>query len=197
MGQLSETLHYGAYVAHAAMTTAIDIDACTHALITLIEHPELRSRMGESARQQAKQVYDWKIVIAAYETLWQELADTRAIAPEVAPLLPHEPPYPLVDSPFRLFAHYPTTMLKGNSRLTLGSMAAPETLYALRLIGITSFGTERRLALSVQDAMLSAIVENGSLDVDTLLSRYANHDPAALIQTLLYLLKFEVLQLER
>jgi hypothetical protein len=196
-GQLSETLPYGAYVAHTAMTTAIDVDACTQALTTLITNPELRTRMGANARQRAEQVYDWSVVIAAYETLWQELAEIRAIAPEAVPLAPNEPPYPLVDDPFRLFAHYPTTRLGADHQLKLGTMATPEALYALRHIGITSFGTERRLDVAVQDTILSAIAENGSLSVSTLLGRYTNGDPGALVQTLLYLLKFDILQLER
>lgn len=195
-GQLSETLPYGAYVAHTAMTTAIDVNACTQALATLITNPELRTRMGANARQRAEQVYDWSVVIAAYETLWQELAEIRAIAPEAVPLAPNEPPYPLVDDPFRLFAHYPTTRLGADHRLKLGAMATPEALYALRHIGITGFGTERRLDVSVQDTILSAIADSGSLSVSTLLSRYANGNPAALFQTLLYLLKFDILQLE-
>ncbi|MBW4690878.1 MAG: glycosyltransferase family 4 protein [Lyngbya sp. HA4199-MV5] len=195
--QLSDGMPYSAYVAHTAITTAIDIDACTQALTTLITNPDLRTRMGASARQRAEQVYDWNVVIAAYETLWQELAEIRAIASEVAPLAPNEPPYPLVDDPFRLFAHYPTTGLRADHHLKLGAMAKPEPLAALRYIGITGFGAERRLALEVQDAMLSAIAANGSLPVSTLLRDYANNDPAALFQTLLHLLKFDVLQLER
>ena len=48
--------------------------------------------MGENARQRAREIYDWKVVIAAYEQLWRELAEIRVRAPEYAPVKAGKPP---------------------------------------------------------------------------------------------------------
>lgn len=193
--QLTDSLNYYAYAASTAMATAVDVAACTQALVTLFNHSELRQRMGESGRQRAKQIYDWQVVIAAYENLWQELAELRAKATLSTPLQPGTPPYPLVDDPFRLFAHYPTTNLHAAQKLQLGAMATPDALNLLRQIDITHFGHERRVSVMQLEVMLTAIAQAGSLTVADLISQYGQEQSAVLLQTLTYLLKFDVLRI--
>ena len=69
---LTDHLNYSAYMAHPCMATAVDVDACTRAFITLIEQPDLRRRMGDAGRERAESVYDWQNIIPAYEALWQD-----------------------------------------------------------------------------------------------------------------------------
>jgi alpha-maltose-1-phosphate synthase len=189
------SLNWPTYMGHTSLATAVDIDACTRALCQLIENPELRRRMGESARQRAREIYDWKVVIAAYEQLWRELAEIRVSAPESAALKTGKPPYPLGDDPFRVLGHYATRNLTDDMILSLGAIASPEILRHLQTIWFTSFGQDRRISVKVQMEMLNAIEQHGAIGVGEVLRRYATNEQesAYLYRTLLYLVKFGVL----
>lgn len=192
-----ESLNYSTYVGHISLMTAVDVDACAEALAALFTQPELRQRLGENGRQRAQEVYDWSNVIAAYETLWQELSEIRTKATVNAPLTPGKPPYPLCDDPFRLLAHYPTQTLSQDLMLGLGAMAAPEKLQVLRSTWMTNFGADKRSPTPIIDTVLAAISQNGSLSVEEILHRFAGSEPAAMVylaRTLVYLLKFDVLR---
>lgn len=192
-----DSLNYSTYIGHISLMTAVDIDACTQALVALFTQPELRQRLGENGRQRAHDVYDWSRVIAAYETLWQELAEIRAKAITIAPLTPGKPAYPLCDDPFRILAHYPTQSLNQDMVLGLGSMAAPEKLQVLRTTWMTNFGADKRSPTPMIDAMLAAIAQEGSLTVGEILRRFAGSELAPVVylsRTLVYLLKFDVLR---
>lgn len=192
---LGESLNYSTYIAHTSMAASVDVDACAKALTKLMTDGELRQRMGENGRQRVRKTYDWKVAIAAYESLWQELAEIRATASMSAPLTPGTPPYPLCDDPFRLFAHYPTTTLTSNSVLGLGPMSALERLSELRTTWISNFGADRRTIVATIDAVLAAIEKDGPQSIEAILKRHADKNPTELLRTLTYLLKFNILQL--
>lgn len=154
---LGESLNCGTYFGHTSMAIAVDVDACAQALTRLMTDRELRRRMGENGRQHVRETYDWKVVIAAYEHLWQELAEMRATAPMSVPVTAGTLPYPLCDDPFRLFAHYSTTTLTNDLVLALGPMAAPERLSELRSIWMTNFGADRRTPVATLDIILAEI----------------------------------------
>lgn len=192
-----DSLNYSTYIGHISLMTAVDVDACTQALTALFTQPELRQRFGENGRQRAREIYDWSKVIAAYENLWQDLAELRAKATTTAPLTPGKPPYPLCDDPFRLLAHYPTQSLSQDMVLGLGAMATPEKLQVLRSTWMTNFGADKRSPTNIIDAVLAAISQEGSLTVEEIIRRFAGSELAAsvyLLRTLVYLLKFDVLR---
>jgi alpha-maltose-1-phosphate synthase len=192
---LDGSLNWPTYMGHTSLATAVDIDACTRALCVLIENPELRKQMGENARQRAREIYDWKVVIAAYEQLWRELAEIRVSAPESAPLKPGKPPYPLGDDPFRVLGHYSTQALSNEMMLRLSAIATPQILKQLQTIWFTSFGGDRRISVKIQMEILRAIEQQGAVSVGVVLSRYAanEQESASLYRTLLYLVKFGIL----
>ena len=76
---------YDRYCAHTCLATTVDINAAREAFITLINTPERRRAMGTAARRHTVAYYDWRVVIATYQDLWQELGDRREIAVENAP----------------------------------------------------------------------------------------------------------------
>ena len=192
----NDTLNYSSYIGHVSLMTAVDIDSCTQALTTLFTQPELRQRFGDNGRQQVLSTYDWRVVIAAYENLWQELGQLRTEATTTAPLHSGMPPYPLCDDPCRLLSHYPTDVLSLEQVLSLGSMATPEGLETLRNIWMTNFGADKRSSTATIEQVLAAIAQEGSLTVEDILNRYAGREPSArvyLCRTLVYLLKFDIL----
>lgn len=192
---LDSSLNWPTYMGHTSLATAVDIDACTRALCQLIADSELRKRMGENARQRVKEIYDWKVVIAAYENLWRELAEIRLAAPESAPVKAGMPPYPLGDDPFRVLGHYSTRTLSNEMMLNLGAIATPELLKELRTIWFTSFGQDRRISVKIQMEILDLIKQNGAVSVGEVVDRYIKSDRelAYLYRTLLYLIKFNIL----
>lgn len=192
-----DSLNYSTYIGHISLMTAVDVDACTQALTTLLTQPELRQQLGENGRQRARETYDWSVVIAAYENLWQELAEIRTKSRISAPVTPGKSPYPLCDDPFRLLAHYPTESLSQDVVLGLGSMATPEKLQVLRSTWMTNFGADKRSPTHVIDALLNAIAKETSLSVREILQRFAGSELGPVVylsRTLVYLLKFDVLR---
>jgi glycosyltransferase involved in cell wall biosynthesis len=198
LNYLDGSLNWPTYMGHTSLATAVDIDACTRALCQLIENPELRYRMGENGRQRAREIYDWQVVIAAYEQLWRELAEIRLAAPESAHLKPGMPPHPLCDDPFRVLGHYSTRTFSKEMMLSLGSSATPELLQQLQAIWFTSFGQERRISVKIQMEILTAIEQNGSVSVKEIVDRYVKNkkELAYLYRTLLYLVKFGILVID-
>ena len=192
----NESLNYSTYIGHTSIVTAVDIDACAKALTTLINNSELRQRLGENGRKRARETYDWKVVIAAYENLWQELAELRAAAAMSVPLTPGSPPIPFCDDPFRLFGHYSTTTLTHDLVLKLGSMSVPERLGELQTTWITNFGADRRAPVATIEAVLAAIEKDGPQSIETILNQHTDRHPIELLRTLAYLLKFDILQIE-
>jgi len=192
---LDGSLNWPTYMGHTSLTTVVNIDACAEALSKLIASDELRRRMGENGRQRVKEIYDWKVVIAAYEQLWKELAEIRATASEFVPLKSGMSPYPLCDDPFRSLSHYPTKTLNNEMILSLGTMTTPERLKEVHNKWITSFGAERRISVSIQVDIVNAIKEEGALSVGEILRRYAKNekDLAYIRRSLLYLMKFDIL----
>jgi alpha-maltose-1-phosphate synthase len=192
---LDGSLNWPTYMGHTSLATAVDIDACTRALCQLITDSELRKRMGENARQRVREIYDWKVVIAAYEKLWRELAEIRLSAPESAPVKAGMPPYPLGDDPFRVLSHYSTRTLSNDMMLSLGGIATPELLKQLQTIWFTNFGQDRRISVSIQMEILDTIKQEGAVSVGEVIRLYAKNEQelAYLYRTLLYLVKFDIL----
>ena len=195
LNYLDGSLNWPTYMGHTSLVTAVDINACTQALCRLIENSELRKQMGENARQRAREIYDWKVVIAAYEDLWRELAEIRLAAPESAPLQAGMPPYPLGDDPFRVFEHYSTRTFSNEMMLSLGELATPELLQQLQTIWFIGFGQDRRISVKIQVEILDIIKQKGAVSVGEIVGRYVKNEQhlAYLYRTLLYLVKFDIL----
>lgn len=66
---------YDRYVGNTSLGTAVDVRATAEALGRLIGDAGLRARMGRAAADHARRVFDWRVVIAAYRTLWAALVD--------------------------------------------------------------------------------------------------------------------------
>ena len=194
---LADWINYGGFLAHTSMATAVDVDACAVALERLILDPELRARMGDSGRERAREVYDWRRVIPAYERLWDELAELRATAPESEPRAGGGSPYPLLADPFDAFAHYASDRLTDATRIRINP-SAPE-LDRLMTSQMVSWGSTMRLPPTELRAVLSRIASAGEVTLGDLLGAGVEGDLASrarLERTVLYLTKFNVLLLD-
>jgi glycosyltransferase involved in cell wall biosynthesis len=109
---------YNGYVGATSQFVAVDVDAAAAAIAQLANDPELRLRMGESARQHANTALDWKALIPRYEALWEEQNQRRlAAANGPRARILGEDPWRM--DPYRLFANYPTESLNPDTRISL------------------------------------------------------------------------------
>ncbi len=99
---------YNLYCGTVSQCTAVDVGVAVEAFHALVADPALRQRLGEAGRRRARESYDWRTVVAAYQALWQELDAARQRDTEVAPWTEGAAANPLRDDPFALFADYPT-----------------------------------------------------------------------------------------
>ena len=133
-----ETDTYDMYCGHSSSLVGLDARKLTSAFSELFSSPDLRSRMGESGRLRANQVYDWRVIIKRYEKLWQEqtkirieaqnskAADGRAPNNTVRPR-----GWPARLDPTIGFANYPTQHLNSTTQLTMTCSTASETVQKL------------------------------------------------------------------
>lgn len=108
---------YGRYIGSAAQSVAVDIGAAREAFAAVLADAGLRRRMGAAGRARARETFDWRVIVAAYQALWVELAARRHGDAERAPRAPGAAADPLRDDPYTAFAHYPSATLGPETRL--------------------------------------------------------------------------------
>jgi hypothetical protein len=90
-----------------AATTSMNLSCFQAALENLVTDSDKRKRLGHAGYLRARRLYDWRIVIQAYESLWQELNEAaRAFSAAQHSFLDIEG-YDYRD----IFGHYPTALL--------------------------------------------------------------------------------------
>lgn len=130
---------YGRYCMSTAQSIAVDVEFCAKSYLEMIENGDLRRRMGEAGRTHARERFDWRVVVGAYQALWQELADLRQGEEEIVAPEPGRAIHPLRDDPFSLFATYPTGHIDGDTvaaAIPGGSRARLAELRATPLAGM-------------------------------------------------------------
>ena len=110
--------NYGISLMGVAQSTAIDIDACANAFIALAKDENKRRQFSDNARRRARDTYDWKNIIKAYETLWRELAEQRAALPRQT-AVPHnwQAMHPSFPNPLQMFNRFPSRILGLEDRI--------------------------------------------------------------------------------
>jgi hypothetical protein len=104
---------YDSYIGQASTSIMVDIDATAAAFERLASNPDLRRQMGASGAARAREVFDWKVIVRAYEELWRELAAMRTAGEPVSPPSPQQNAgfWPARPDPFDLFASFPSAGL--------------------------------------------------------------------------------------
>ena len=196
---LANHLNYSAYIAHPCMATAVDIDTCVNAFVTLIEQPDVRRKMGEAGRQRARTVYDWRNIIPAYEQLWENLAELRQGMDEVAPSPARRALHPLCQDPFAMFSHYTPLHLHERTQLLLSPNCTPGLRQALASDWMTQYGSNMRLPVDDIEELLALLSPSEPVLVRALIDQLTQRKDTALssahfFRTLGYLLKFDLVR---
>ena len=104
--------NYGVSLSAAAQSTSVDIEWCAQSYAVLIGNAELRKQYGDSARARAREVFDWRHIIRAYDELWRDLSEQRMSQPPAQTLPPNwQAMHPAYPNPWQMFASFPSTQL--------------------------------------------------------------------------------------
>jgi glycosyltransferase involved in cell wall biosynthesis len=183
---------YHAYFTAQSQFTAVDVEQAGEALAALFKDPELRARMGESARARARSVFDWKAIIPQYQRLWAELARRRLAAAPQPPRSGGANPWGL--DPFRMFAAYPTRALVHTDTVQLTRACSPQDLAAL-MAAPSVRGAESRLPTPLQTETLVALLsQDRPMAVGPLLDRFEPEARPFMERGLVWLAKYGVLR---
>ncbi len=186
---------YDLYCGHASSLVAVDIQATARAFEQLFASTALRRQMGDAGQLRARQVYDWKSIIAQYEALWSELTDVRrAGAPN---LTPAAQTWPARLDPFDAFAGYPTSTLSAQTLLGLVDLDADtafERARRYRKLGMVRFADAVLPSEAEVQAVLQA-AQSGPQSAAMLVQRIAADRRASVFRALTWLVKLGLLKL--
>jgi glycosyltransferase involved in cell wall biosynthesis len=184
---------YDMYCGHTCSLVAVDVQAAAAAFEKLFNDPELRRQMGEAGKQRAQQVYDWKTVIAQYESLWASLNEMRVSQAKDLQPLPH--PWPARMDPFHAFASYPTQALTPQTLLALvdaDATTAMQRAMAYRQLSMVDFA---KAILPTEDEIASVLQAlSHPQTAQALLAGISQERQAFVFRSLAWLLKLGVLK---
>ena len=185
---------YDQMIGITSLATAVDIDACAEAIARLAGNAALRSRLGKAAAARARRLYDWRVVVAAYQDLWSELAELRGASPGLALRGRLEAARTDVPDPFAVYRHYPTALLDASTVVAAKSPDAAADLARLREGKLNLHPSLARAFLSDAevDALLSRLASAPARPTDLA----ADHPGAGrrLLRTMLWLRKFNLVE---
>ena len=187
---------YDRMIGIASLATAVDVDACAEAIARLANDRELRARQGAAGRARARRLYDWRVVVAAYQELWSELAEVRASGAGVA-LRNHaaEPARVEYPDPFAIYRGYPTALLRPDTVVAAKSDDPARDLARLREGSLHGFAGHAFLSDADTDALVARLAASGPTRTAELLAQHPGRGHA-LARTLLWLRKFELVEFD-
>ena len=186
---------YDRYIGRAGAFTAVDVPATAAALARLIADPDLRTRMGAAGRRRAQEVFDWRVIIPQYLSLFAELAEIRRTAPEIAP--PADPVHGNLSrpDPFGMFAAYPTHALGLGTVAMARPAGTPEGLARVLADPLATLAVD---LLPPRDDLLLVLALVGTMGratVGDLVMRVPEARRPLLARALVFLAKFDLLAL--
>jgi starch synthase len=188
---------YDMYCGHTCSLVAVDVQAAADAFVKLFNNPELRRQMGEAGRARAQTVYDWKSIIAQYETLWATQTELRVAAKNngAKDLKPLAHPWPARMDPFNAFASYPTQALTPQTLLALVDADADTAIQramAYRQLAMVDFA---KFVLPT-GAEIASVLHGASRPqtAQTLVAGISQERQAFVFRSLAWLLKLGVLK---
>jgi glycosyltransferase involved in cell wall biosynthesis len=184
---------YDMHIGYVSQLVAADGEAAHSALVRLLENPDLRARLGASARARARATFDWSKILAAYRELWTELAARRARAGKDRARADARD-WPARPDPFAAFAGYASATIGPDTRVGRGEVSAEE-LKALRRLVMVDFA---KPVLPPEDAV-AAILERvpalGGATVADLEGAAGTLPPERLVRAVAWLLKMGALRI--
>lgn len=130
------TLNYDRYIGLACLEVSVDNHTLINRLAELISNPSLRARMGTAGRERVANMYDWSVVMAQHQALWQVLDEIRGRAlVEQKTVLDSAPKCaPARQDPYRVFSSFPTQLIGPHTLVSLANDLWPIDSWANLLV---------------------------------------------------------------
>tara|TARA_B110000444_G_scaffold257646_1_gene296563 strand:+ start:441 stop:2099 length:1659 start_codon:yes stop_codon:yes gene_type:complete len=183
--------NYGDYLAATQQSTAVNIGELTNALKILINNPEQRHQMGQTAKEHAKSAFDWAEIIPAYEKLWSELDQRRNS--EKPKQLRHRKQHfhPSHPDPFSLFKNFPTSELSRTDYIHLEVKNWDEIIKLIKL-KISLVYPEPLLNFEDISQLILKLEKYPSQTVNNILDNMPKTNERELLRTIVWLIKIGV-----
>ena len=184
---------YERYIGTVAQFVAIDQRAAVEGISALLAQPELRARMGATAREQARRAFDWAEIIPRYQALWAELGARRLAAPETELTRPR--PNPRRMDPLQMFAGYPSSTLGDQDRLTLRDGLTWAELEAMISHPFVAFGSSALPHQPELRQIFEHLSQNGAASAGELARLAPRERRPVLYRGLVWLMKFNLVRM--
>jgi starch synthase len=186
----SSVLTYDRQIGLLSLAVAVESRTLREALRRLATDRDLRKRMGAAGRLRAQEIFDWPVVLHAYDALTQELASIRAGGAGRA-----STPWLTRTDPFARFENFATRTTSDDEVVTLGD-GAEETLVKVEGLAVANFGFHPAF---LNQALLARLVdvlrrEPRPMTVEALLAATGGA-AAPTRRALAWLLKFGVVEI--
>ena len=187
---------YDMYCGHTCSMVSVDIEATAQAFVQLAQSAELRQRMGQAGKERAQSVYDWSVIIAQYEDLWQQQTQLRLAAQTKAPQAQLAQAWPARLDPFQAFAAYPSSVLKPTTQLALVDASADLAMARVNQYkGLAMVNFAKWVLPSDSEiAAVLQLAESGPCTAQALVQGVAADRQAFVFRALVWLMKLGVLR---
>lgn len=176
--------NYDVYIGNVSQCIGVDVRGCAEAFTALVKDAGLRRRMGEAGRKRAKSIYDWRVIVAAYQALWDDLAERRAKGTELAARPPTEPVHPLREDPFAVFSTYPSLVL-GSEAVAIAMPGVSEAdIDRVRAVRMNDYAAAYLAPLPEIKAMLARIIKDGPIAAAALFGKATGRHRILLVRSL-------------
>ncbi len=186
---------YDRFIGGVALCTAVDVRAAGAAYRQLVSDTAFRRRLGEAGKARARRHFDWRVVIAAYQALWAELAARRTRATAGAPDQALAVPGVLHD-PFSLFAGFASASLSEAHRVAWTVDQPADAIDRLLAQPIANYAPDVLLEADACRALGDEIRGGGGQEAGALLARQPADKRGRAIRTLLWFAKFGVIEID-
>lgn len=185
---------YDSYIGQASTAIAVDVDATAAAFERLAADPDLRRRMGANGAARARERFDWRVIVRAYEELWRELAALRTAGQEAPSPEAMRGIWPARPDPFELFASFPSTPFSSQQVFSQAS-DIPEAEVLERLsLRVSLVNASQDISSAFLLAVWKLAGGRGAT-VRDILAAHQNTSPALAVRALLWLTKLGLLRI--
>ena len=176
---------YDAHVGVLAQHVAVEIPKAVDALAQLAEQPDLLRRMGDAARRRAREIYDWPVIVRAYDALWRDLEERRGFYSDEDPAAVPQP-----SDPFRTFAGFASERIGKGFRVQ--PVADAEKL--LDLLQANPISSMDMRSLGDGRALVASMRQNGVMFIEQDMSELDVMPSARTFRALAWMLKMGVIE---
>lgn len=183
---------YDMYCGHSASFVAVDIQAATHAFENLLSDAEHRKALGWSARQRAREVFDWHRVMSQYKNLWDDLNERRQQAVKQNPILHKPSQWPARLDPYHAFSGYASSALASETKFYCSDPSTEskkQRLSSLLLLTVVNYVQAVLPPRELLDALLSQLTPEPK-SLQSLMEAYDPNAQPQAIRALLFLCKY-------